>query len=245
VTTLFVTLALYGSFVHRALDRRSWRALALLFATASIGVILYLNLKAGPSFGEGVLPGGAPREARERDYFFATSFMVWGLWAGFGAIRSARVLAHGLRNSIPRTIVGLAGIAVVVSPVAMNWSAVNRRAGEDATAARNSARELLERVPRNGILLAAGDNDTYPLWYAQRVEHLRTDATVVTVPLLATAWYRIELARRHFLIDSTSAGSWRGLSSTLEVVCTRARARSRPIALAPNVALRALPSSCR
>jgi len=76
------------------------------------------------------------------------------------------------------------------------------------------------------------------------VKDVRTDATVVTVPLLATAWYRRELARRHSLIDSTSAGSWRGLSATLEEVCARARARERPIARAPNVITRALPQPC-
>ncbi len=244
VTVLFAALALYGSFAHRALDRRSWRALAALFATASLGVILYLNLKAGPSFGEGVLADGTAREARERDYFFATAFVVWGLWSGFGAVRATQAMARRVRHTAPKTILRLTGIAVVASPVAMNWSAVDRRAGADATAARNSARELLGRVPRNGILLAAGDNDTYPLWYAQRVEKLRTDATVVTVPLLATAWYRHELARRHSLIDSAGAGNWRGLSGTLEEVCASARARSRPILVAPNVAARTLPSSC-
>lgn len=244
VTLIFAALGLYGAFVHRALDRRGWRALAVLFATASLGVILYLNLKAGPSFGAGVLPDGAPREARERDYFFAASFVVWGLWAGFGAVRAAAALSLRARTGVPRTIVRLAGIAVVASPIAMNWSAVDRRAGVDATAARDSARALLERVPYGGILLAAGDNDTYPLWHAQRVEGFRTDATVVPVPLLGTAWYRSELARRHALLDSATAGSWRGITRTLDEVCALARLRGRPVAVAPHVATRTLPPGC-
>ena len=245
VTILFAALGAYGSRVHRALDRRGWRAFAVLFATASLGVILYLNLKAGPSFGEGVLPAGAPREARERDYFFATSFLVWGLWAGFGAVRLADRIARRAAAGLPRTILRLAGIAVVASPVALNWSAVDRRASVDAAAARDSARELLGSVPRNGVLLAAGDNDSYPLWYAQRVENLRTDATVVTVPLLATAWYRHEVARRHSLLDPAGADSWLGMRPTLDQVCRSARVRGRPIMLAPNIVVRTLPSSCR
>jgi hypothetical protein len=207
-------------------------------------VVLYLNLKAGPSFGEGLLPAGAPREARERDYFFATSFLVWGLWAGFGAVRAVRVLGPRLASPSASTILRLAGIAVVASPVALNWSAVDRRAGADPTAARDSARDLLDRVPRGGILLAAGDNDTYPLWYAQRVEAYRPDVTVVTIPLLGVAWYRRELARRHSLSDPSLSGTWRGLSATLEEICARAQAKSRTIMMAPRVATHTLEQSC-
>ena len=244
VTALFAGLALYGSLAHRSLDRRSWRALAMLFATASLGVILYLNLKAGPSFGEGVLPPGVPREARERDYFFATSFVVWGLWGGFGAMRLADALGRRVREAAPRTILRLAGMAIVASPVVMNWPAVDRRASADAGAARDAARALLGGVPESGVLLAAGDNDTYPLWYAQRVEGFRGDVTVVTIPLLATAWYREEISRRHALLDPARAAAWRGLRATLDGVCGTARARARPIALAPGVAPSTLPVSC-
>ncbi|HUR92298.1 MAG TPA: DUF2723 domain-containing protein [Gemmatimonadaceae bacterium] len=244
VTIVFAGLALYGSAVHRSLDRRSWRALAVLFATASLGVILYLNLKAGPSFGEGVLPPGAPREARERDYFFATSFLVWGLWAGFGATRLAGRLSARAPGAAPRTIYRVAGMAVVAAPIALNWSAVDRRGSLEATAARDTARSLLRSVPRGGVLLAAGDNDTYPLWYAQRVERFRTDVTVVTIPLLATAWYRSEVARRHALLDPARAGEWRGMSATVAEVCDAARTGKRSLVPAPRAARSNLPPTC-
>jgi hypothetical protein len=244
VTLLFVALGLYGSRAHRNLDRRGWRALLFLFATASLGVILYLNLKAGPSFGQGLIPDAAPREARERDYFFATSFLIWGLWAGFGAARAARAAAERMSRPSARTILRLAGIAVVALPVALNWKAVDRRAPANATAAGDSARDLLARVPQSGVLLAAGDNDTYPLWYAQEVEKVRRDVIVVTVPLLGTAWYRRELARRHSLVDSADAGTWRGLPATLAEVCSSAHERGRPIMVAPGAAARTLPAGC-
>ena len=54
----------------------------LLFAAGTIGVVMYLNLKAGPSYGVGFLPTNAPHEARERHYFFVLGFVCWGLWAG-------------------------------------------------------------------------------------------------------------------------------------------------------------------
>ncbi len=243
VTLVFAALALYGSLVHRDVDRRSWRAMATLFATASLGVVLYLNLKAGPSFGEGVLPAGAAREARERDYFFATSFLVWGLWAGFGAVNAARAAASRFRAGA-RTIAILAGMVVVASPIALNWNVVDRRAGPGALVARDSANALLDGVADNGILLAAGDNDSYPLWYAQQVAGRRGDVTVVTIPLLAASWYRQELARRHSLAGEAIASDWHGLSATLADVCGRARAAARPISLAPRVAARTLPHGC-
>ena len=86
-TVLYALVGLCGFAMHRSIDRRSWRALALLFFVSSLGVVIYLNLKAGPSFGAGLLPADAPHEARERDYFFFWLFACWGLWAGFGAIR--------------------------------------------------------------------------------------------------------------------------------------------------------------
>mgnify|MGYP000445101322 CR=1 FL=1 len=245
VTIVFVALALYGSLAHRALERRSWRALAVLFATASLGVILYLNLKAGPSFGAGVLPDGAPREARERDYFFATSFLVWGLWAGFGAVRLARVAARRLAVGGPAAAAfGAAGIALAAAPVALNWSAVDRRTDGRAREPVESARAILGPVPRGGVLLVAGDNDTYPLWYAQRVEGFRTDVIVVTMPLLAAEWYRAELMRRHGLLDRAAVSPWRGLPATLDGVCRRARAAGRPLTRSPNAARLKLPPTC-
>lgn len=244
VTILFAALGVAGSLAHRALDRRSWRALSVLFATASLGVILYLNLKAGPSFGEGVLPEGAPREARERDYFFATSFLVWGLWAGFGAVRLSKAAARGLHSGRAGAAVAAAGLLVAMSPVVLNWNAVDRRTGREAHAPRVSALGILGAAPREAVLLVAGDNDTYPLWYAQRVESYRTDVTVVTIPLLATAWYRAELARRNSLLARAYEGTWYGQAATVAAVCASANAAGRPVTLAPGLRPRTLPSSC-
>ena len=70
ITVLYALLGVVGFAAHRAIDRRSWRALAALFFVSSIGVVIYLNLKAGPSFGAGILPASALHEARKRLFLF-------------------------------------------------------------------------------------------------------------------------------------------------------------------------------
>src|SRR3954466_15339830 len=125
VTVLYALIGVYGFFAHRTADRRSWRALAVLFLVTSLGVVVYLNLKAGPSFGAGILPPNAPHEARERDYFFFWAFVCWGLWAGFGAIR----LSHLLKPPV-----GVLAMLLPFVPALLNWTAVARR--PDAVEAR-------------------------------------------------------------------------------------------------------------
>ena len=61
---------------------------------------------------------------------------------------------------------------------------------------------LLEATPRNGVLFVGGDNDSYPLWYAQEVRHIRPDVAVVTIPLLPTRWYREQVAHRFQLLPN-------------------------------------------
>jgi hypothetical protein len=91
---------------------------------------------------------------------------------------------------------------------------------------------MLAPLPNRAVFLAIGDNDTYPLWYLQQVERVRTDVTVVTVPLLAAPWYRAELARRYQLLTGPAADQ-RGSDATVGLICDRAKALGRPIALSP------------
>lgn len=220
-TVIFAALAIVGAVTHRRRDRRTFNAVALLLLCGSLGVVVYLNLKAGPSFGWGVLPEGAAREARERDYFFVLGFWAWGLWAGMGAVALAR------RFTAPAV-----GVAVAALPIVLNWSAVNRRDEPEASMPRMLARALLEPLPPRSVLFVAGDNDTYPLWYLQQVEHERRDVTIVTEPLLGAEWYAQEFARRSRLIPSGFyVDDW-----TLEArIADGARRLSRPVAVALTV----------
>lgn len=238
-TALFALLGIWGAVVHRRRDRRSWRALAVLLAVASVGVVLYLNLRAGPSFGHGVLPPGALREARERDYFFVFAFWIWGAWAGLGAVTAARALAGRLggAGSGPRAVPAwrralptAAGLMVAAVPLVLNWSAVDRRRGLDSTLALDAGRAILEAAPPDAVLLTAGDLDSYPVWYLQAVHGSRPDVTVVVVPMLPAAWYRAELARRHGLLPAADGGRWAGSAAAVQAIGDAAGRAGRPLA---------------
>ena len=224
ITVLYAVLGLFGFLAHRSADRRSWRSLALLFLVSSLGVVIYLNLKAGPTFGEGILPPNALHEARERDYFFFWAFICWGLWAGFGAITLSRRLKPPL---------GLVAMVFPFAPAILNWVAVDRRTDQLEARSRIGEADMLTKVPPSGILLALGDNDTYPLWYLQQVEGTRKDVTVITVPLLAAEWYRAELARRYKLLDSATVARWVGSDSTLASLVRRSYDQGRPVIRSP------------
>jgi hypothetical protein len=201
ITIAFAVFGVLGSLTHRRIDKRSWRAMLVLFLTATLGVAIYLNLLTGPSFGIGVLPPTALHEARERDYFFTLGFVCWALWAGYGLIAVSR------RYGKPWPT-----LAVVMSciPIATNWNAIHHERSTEQQRADQESRAMLHSVPPNGIFLAIGDNDTYPLWYLQQAEGYRPDVTVVTIPLLGAPWYRAELQRRHHLLTPAYVAPWRG-----------------------------------
>jgi hypothetical protein len=227
-TPLFLGLSILGSVVHRRRDGRSWAATLVLLASATLGVVLYLNLRAGPSYGYGILPLDAEREARERDYFFALGFAVVGLWAGVGAVTLARAIAH--RIGVAR--LAWAGVAVAALPLALNWRAADRRREPTASLARAFAEATLRSAPPNAVLFVAGDNDTYPLWYVQAAHRVRRDVTVVTVPLLGARWYRAELARRAGLYVAADTARWRGTNGETAVIGALAERDDRPVAVA-------------
>ena len=226
----FIALGAVGFVMHRRMDRRSWRALLVLIVCGSIGVIAYLNLKAGPSIGYGILPDDAPHEPRERDYFFAFAFWVWGLWAGIGAIGLA---ARRIRRRA--TLALASGLVVAVLPAFLNWRAMDRRREPEASLPGRFAAELLNAAPERAVLLVAGDNDSYPLWYLQHVEGVRRDVVVVTYPLLGAGWYRDELHRREGLGTPPPHDAWMGISRELAAIATSAAHRARPLAASVTV----------
>ncbi len=217
-TSLFGGLAVAGAVWHRRRDRRTWTAVLLLFVCGSIGVIAYLNLRAGRSFGWSFVPDDAAHEARDRDYFFTLGFWAWGIWAGMGAVALAQ-----------RTGRARLGVAIAALPILLNWSVVNRRSEPDASLARETARQFLDPLPRDAVLFVEGDNDTYPLWFAQQVEGARRDVTVVTLPLLGAPWYLDELRRRHGLGNGAIASE---PAAAAERVADDARRLNRPVAAA-------------
>ncbi len=236
LSILFGVLGVSGFAFHRRIDRRSWVALSILFLTATVGVLAYLNLKASPSFGGSFIPANAKHEARERDYFFALAWICWGLWAGIGAVQLTRRFNN-------RT--AYVGALAAFVPVVFNWSAVSRRIEPDASAARREGIRTLDRTPSRGFVLVHGDNDVYPSWYLQEVEHKRRDATVIVVPLLPAQWYRAELMRRHALISPDSTEKWMGTDWVVASICRNARTQNRPVVDAIVSTGNNWPSPCR
>jgi Protein of unknown function (DUF2723) len=220
LTLAFAALGVFGSAQHRRVHARSWRALLVLFLCASAGLIVYLNFKAGASFGWGVLAESAPHEVRDRDYFFVLGFWVWGAWAGLGAVALAQ------RVGAQWTPIG---VLVAGLPLVLNAPAADRRAFPERAIAPAVARDLLRSAPPNAVLVTGGDNDSFPAWYAQAVEALRPDVTVVVAPLLDTRWYRAQLARRTSLVSQEDVEPNRGVVAMLAAVARAARLQHRPV----------------
>jgi hypothetical protein len=205
LAVIFLFLGGLGGYVHWRRDRRSFWFFGPLVFTVTLGLIYYMNFKYGysqaPELGDAV-----PREVRDRDYFYLWSFSTWSVWAALGlvwvweslaALAGADEVRHGSETvTIPRQkqlARGFTRARPRAHTAVWNWDAASRR-GEHDTA--NFARDLLNSVEPYGILITAGDNDTFPLWYAQEVEGVRQDVLVANTSLLNTDWYTRQLIRQ-------------------------------------------------
>jgi hypothetical protein len=220
ITIAFAVLGIAGSRAHWRAHARSWRAFAMLFVCATVGLIAYLNFKAGASFGWGVLPDGAPHEVRDRDYFFVLGFWVWGAWAGMGAV--ALALWAGARW-VP------VGVLAAAAPLVLNAPAADRRAEPERWVALSVGHALLWSAPPDAVLITGGDNDSFPAWYAQAAEGMRPDVTVVVAPLLGARWYRAQLARRDALVAPADVDVECPAAMMIAAVAREARRRRRPV----------------
>ena len=184
---VFFALGFQGLVMHRKGDRPSWWLLFGIFMVTGIGLVIYMNFKPGFSLAYTYekWPTASDHEVRDRDYFFVVSFVIWGLWAGMGLVGWAKTLMARFRSPIPAAAVFL--LAVV--PFIGNFSAASRRHGPAAKLAADFAYDLLNSVPPYGVLFTYGDNDTFPLWWAQEVGGIRRDVTIVCLALAQTDWY--------------------------------------------------------
>jgi hypothetical protein len=190
VTVLFVTLGLRGFWEQRRSDRAAWWLLLGIFLVTGLGLVAYMNFKPGFSLALDLWPNLEDHEVRERDYFFVVSFIVWGLWAGIGA---TAFTVDAARLPLTRHLAPVLLLLVTAVPITLNWTKASRRHGPEATLAADFAYNLLNSVPPYGILYTFGDNDTFPLWWAQEVAGIRQDVTVVCLALANTDWYMRQL----------------------------------------------------
>jgi hypothetical protein len=210
----FLVLGLLGGYVHWQRDRRSFWYFGSLMFTMSFLLIYYLNFKYGASQDPDL--AGVAREVRDRDYFYLWSFSAWGVWAALGLVAAwdsiasliGREPSGGIRGTAERpTRLGRLAAAPVLAlafvPLFTNWTTASR-AGQTDTA--DFARDLLNSVEPYGVLVTVGDNDTFPLWYAQEVEGVRRDVVVANTSLLNTDWYTRQLIRRPVYDYDAAAG---------------------------------------
>ena len=170
-------LGIIGIFFQFARDKRGSWVTFLMFFMTGIAIVIYLNQP--------------PYQVRERDYAYAGSFYAFSIWVGLAVLALYTWISRGLSGSqAGRTAVAAAVSAVCLGvPVLMaqqNWDDHDR---SNRSTAVEMARNYLKSVGPQGILITHGDNDTFPLWYAQEVEEVRTDVRICNTSLLGTDWH--------------------------------------------------------
>ncbi|RTY90049.1 DUF2723 domain-containing protein [Flavobacterium sp. GT3R68] len=166
-------LGVIGLLYHAKKDQKSFYVLLALFLFTGLALKIYLNER--------------PFEPRERDYALVGSFYVFAIWIGMGVYAIFDSSKKYVQSKIAGPIV--IGICVLAVPVLMafqNWDDHDR---SDKYTAIAMAKNYLNSCEPNAILFTIGDNDTFPLWYAQEIENVRTDIKIVNTSLFMTDWY--------------------------------------------------------
>ncbi len=166
-------LGLGGLFYQFNRDNKNWGIILLLFVMTGIAIVFYLNQY--------------PNQPRERDYAYAASFYFYSVWIGLGVLAIFEVISKIIKEKIAAPLAG--GLCILAVPVIMgaeNWDDHDR---SGRYLARDVAFNYLNSCAPGAILFTNGDNDTFPLWYAQEVEGKRTDVRVCNLMLLNTDWY--------------------------------------------------------
>ncbi|MDJ0365116.1 DUF2723 domain-containing protein [Hymenobacter sp. H14-R3] len=178
-------LGLIGLFVQIRKRGHDALVVGLLFLFTGIAIVVYLNQP--------------PIEPRERDYTFTGATFAFAIWIGLGVIGVGQALAAALKAENLRASVAV--LLGLISPgilLAQGWDDHNRSGRYNSA---DSARNLLNSCAPNAILFTNGDNDTFPLWYMQEVEGVRTDVRVAVLSYLNTDWYIQQMKRRSYKSD--------------------------------------------
>jgi hypothetical protein len=178
-------LGLLGLVYHYKKHRNDFWIVMTLFIMTGLAIVIYLNQN--------------PLQPRERDYAYAGSFYAFAIWIGIGVL----YLYQWLKKVIPHT--SGAVLAILISLLAVpyilateNWDDHDR---SGRYAARDFAYNYLNSCEENAIIFTNGDNDTFPLWYAQEVEGIRTDVRVMNLSYLSADWYIEQMHRKAYESD--------------------------------------------
>lgn len=161
-----------------------WITFALFFMTG-LAILLYLNQ--------------TPGQPRERDYAYAGSFYAYAIWIGIGVVGLWQLFKRTkLDETVSAGLAVLLGLIVPLQMAGQNWDDHDR---SGRTVARDMGINYLESVEPNAILFCYGDNDTFPLWYAQDVEGIRRDVRTVNLSYLGGDWYIDQMRRKVYDAD--------------------------------------------
>lgn len=150
----------------------------MLFILTGLAIVVYLNQ--------------TPYQPRERDYAYAGSFYAFSIWIGLGVVGIAKLMSKILPKRLSAMIAVVACLGVPALMGAQNWDDHDR---SGRTTARDFGQNYLNSVDKDAILFSNGDNDTFPLWYNQEVEGVRTDVRVCNLSYLPTDWYIDQMKR--------------------------------------------------
>ncbi len=168
-------------FHYRKHNKDFWIVL-FLFIMTGLAVVVYLNQY--------------PFQPRERDYAYAASFYAFSIWIGLGLTALIDVIRKKLPGPAAPIALTLAALVLVPGIMARENYDDHDRSGRYT--ARDFAYNYLNSCAPNAILFTNGDNDTFPLWYAQEVEGIRTDVRVVNLSYLGAEWYIEQMSRKAY-----------------------------------------------
>ena len=182
-------LGLIGLAYHSMKNTKDFFVVLVMFVMTGLAIAFYLNMP--------------PRQPRERDYAFVGSFSFFAIWIGLGVMALAEWISKATKKEstykIVMPIVFVASMAAVPCLMAAeNWDDHDR---SQKYAARDFAKNYLNSVNKNGVLITFGDNDTFPLWYAQEVEGVRTDVRILNYTLSGMHWYVEQLYNKLYESD--------------------------------------------
>ena len=175
-------LGLLGLWYQFKKDYKNGVIVGLLFFFTGIAIVIYLNQK--------------PFEPRERDYAYAGSFYAFAFWIGLGVLPIFEFLEKKMNQKTSALVA--TGVCLIAVPAVMCKAEWNDHDRSHRTIARDFASNYLNSCAKNAILFTNGDNDTFPLWYAQEVEGIRTDVRVICLELLNTDWYIDQLVHKAY-----------------------------------------------
>lgn len=177
-----LVLGLCGVFFHFKRSKPDAWVVMCFFLLTGLAIIVYLNQ--------------SPAQVRERDYAYVGSFYAFAIWIGLGVLYVFEFIAVKWSSSKPILLTLAISLTIPTIMATQGWNDHNRSL---RTLSRDSAINYLESCAPNAILFTNGDNDTFPLWYAQEVENIRTDVRVVCISLLSTDWFIKQVRRAAYL----------------------------------------------